>query len=102
MKIPLFLAHGYELLAVYLIATAIGYLLASLSLWLAWKGKRLIAGILCVPALTLSAILASTIHVFWGKLPFAISLAAIAFVFFRIPAATKKEPIQPLETTRGK
>jgi hypothetical protein len=101
MKLPLFLAHGFELLAFYLTLTAIGYLLASLSLWLAWKGKRLGAVILCVPAIALSALLASTIHVFWGKIPFVISLAAIASVFFRTPAASKKEAIQPSETTRG-
>ncbi|MFZ5494075.1 MAG: hypothetical protein ACOZE5_01900 [Verrucomicrobiota bacterium] len=93
MKFPLFLAHGFELLAIYLTATALGYLLASLSLWLAWKRKRLIAGILCVPSLTLSAVLASTIHVFWGKLPFAISLAAVVFALFRpFIGEGKKEP----------
>lgn len=103
MKLPLFLAHGFELLAVYLAATAAGYLLAVLALWLAWKRKRLVAGIVCVPSLALGAILASTIHVFWGKLPFAISLAAVVFVLFRPAELAGKKEADPdgQRTTRG-
>ncbi len=102
MKLPLYLADGAQLLAMYLAATAVGYLFSSLALWLAWKRKRLIAGILCVPSLALGAILASTIHVFWGMLPFAISLAAVVFALLRPPdVAGKKGPIQPPEPTRS-
>jgi uncharacterized membrane protein YfcA len=103
MKFPLFLAHGFELFAMYLAATAVGYLLSALVLWFAWKRKRFIAGVLCVPALVLGAVLASTIHVFWGKLPFAISLAAVVFVLFRSPdsAGKKRADLDCQKTTRG-
>lgn len=74
---PLLLAHGFELLSLYLAATAIGYALAGLSLWLAWKKKRVLAIVLAIPAMALGTVLAATIHVFWGKGPFVLSLLAL-------------------------
>lgn len=83
MTPPLLLAHGLELLSLYLAATAIGYALAGLSLWLAWKKKRVLAIVLSVPAMALGTVLAATIHVFWGKGPFVLSLLALVLALPR-------------------
>jgi peptidoglycan/LPS O-acetylase OafA/YrhL len=77
MTPPLLLAHGLELLSLYLAATAIGYALAGLALWLVWKKKRVLAIVLSVPAMVLGTVLAATIHAFWGKGPFVLSLLAL-------------------------
>jgi hypothetical protein len=98
MKLPLFFAHGSGLLALYLAATVAGYLLSALALGLAWRRKRFIAGVVCVPSLALGALLVSTIHAFWGKLPLALSLAAVACAVLRPPG--KKAP-QPAGPTHG-
>ncbi len=102
MKYPLFIADGSQLLVMYLAVLAAVCMLGLLALWLAWRRKRLVAGILCALSLALDAAIAPEFHML-GVLPFTISLAAVVVVLFRSSAAaSEKEPIQPPETTRGK
>jgi hypothetical protein len=82
MKLPLILAHGTELMVLYVVAICVGYLLAGFSCWLAFRKKKIAALVVSVPAIAVGALLASAVHLLVGWLPLVGALVAVVVALF--------------------